>query len=92
MHTCLSCFALPVRSKEAEAEGVKRIYPDVYTPKVVGMLWSLLAQEQTWFGNEEWKSYGIQLLPVTVASEARDDVGWVKEMVNGGVSVALFVS
>ena len=62
-------------------EGVRRIYPEVYSPKVVGMLWSLLAQEQTWFGNEEWKSYGIQLIPVTVASEARDDVGWVQEMV-----------
>jgi endoglucanase Acf2 len=46
------------------------------------MLWSMLAQEQTWFGNEEWKSYGIQLLPVTVASESRDDKGWVKEMVS----------
>jgi hypothetical protein len=67
--------------RDVNAEGVQRIYPDVYTPKVVGMLWSMLAQEQTWFGNEEWKSYGIQLLPVTVASEARDDVGWVKEMV-----------
>ena len=45
-------------------------------------LWSLMAQEQTWFGNEEWKSYGIQLLPITVASEERDDVGWVEEMVS----------
>ena len=41
-----------------------------------------MAQEQTWFGNEEWKSYGIQLLPITVASEERDDVGWVEEMVS----------
>lgn len=70
---------------------------DIYQPKVVGMLWSMLAQEQTWFGNEPWKSYGIQvciicfahcdcfifwcqLLPITVASEARDDVLWVSEM------------
>jgi endo-1,3(4)-beta-glucanase len=28
------------------ASGVSRIYPEVYTPKVVGMLWSMLAQEQ----------------------------------------------
>lgn len=28
------------------APGVSRIYPEVYTPKVVGMLWSMLAQEQ----------------------------------------------
>jgi hypothetical protein len=25
------------------------------------MIWSMLAQEQTWFGNEPWKSYGIQV-------------------------------
>ena len=77
----VSLLCHTVRSVDAEAEGVSRIYPEVYSPKVVGMLWSMLAQEQTWFGNEEWKSYGIQLLPVTVASEARDDIGWVKEMV-----------
>lgn len=35
---------------------------DIYEPKVVGMIWSMLAQEQTWFGNEPWKSYGIQVL------------------------------
>lgn len=29
---------------------VTRVYPEIYTPKVVGMLWSMLAQEQTWFG------------------------------------------
>jgi hypothetical protein len=34
---------------------------EIYQPKVVGMLWSMLAQEQTWFGNEPWKSYGIQV-------------------------------
>lgn len=35
---------------------------DAYTPKIVGMLWSFLAQEQTWFGNQPWASYGIQVL------------------------------
>ena len=25
------------------------------------MMWSMLAQLQTWFGNEQWKSYGIQV-------------------------------
>jgi hypothetical protein len=25
------------------------------------MMWSTLAQLQTWFGNEAWKSYGIQV-------------------------------
>ena len=38
---CNGC-GVPVRS--VGAEGVRRIYPEVYTPKVVGMLWSLLAQ------------------------------------------------
>ena len=60
--------------------GVTRIYPDVYSPDVVGMVWSLLVQEQTWFGNEPWKSYGIQLLPLTVASELRDVPSWIKDM------------
>lgn len=59
---------------------VSRIYPDEYQGKVVGMLWSMLAQEQTWFGLEPWKSYGIQLMPLTVASEQRDDPAWIKEM------------
>ncbi len=34
---------------------------EVYAPKVIGMMWSMLAQLQTWFGNEVWKSYGIQV-------------------------------
>jgi hypothetical protein len=34
---------------------------DSYKPKVVGMMWSSLAQLQTWFGSEPWKSYGIQV-------------------------------
>eukprot|EP01041_Mallomonas_annulata_P006550 gene6550-13248_t len=60
--------------------GVKRVYPDSYTPKVVGMLWSMLAEEQTWFGNQQWKSYGIQVLTITPASEDRDELEWVQEM------------
>jgi endoglucanase Acf2 len=59
---------------------VQRIYPDIYTPKIVGMLWSFLAQEQTWFGNQAWASYGIQLMPVTPTSQYRDAVPWVEEM------------
>lgn len=62
-------------------EGVDRIYPDVYEPRVVGMMWSLLAQHQTWFGNEPWKAYGIQLLPITVVAGIRDDASWLSEMV-----------
>ncbi|CAN0545720.1 unnamed protein product, partial [Ectocarpus sp. 8 AP-2014] len=37
-----------------------RVYPEAYRPHVVGMLWSTLAQMQTWFGAEAWKVYGIQ--------------------------------
>ena len=66
--------------QEPNTPGVSRIYPSVYAPKVVGMLWSMLAQEQTWFGNEPWKSYGIQLMPLTVAAEQRDSPSWVREM------------
>ncbi|RYG65846.1 hypothetical protein EON64_11080 [archaeon] len=44
-----------------DTPGVDRIYPSVYESKVVGMMWSMLAQQQTWFGNEPWKSYGIQV-------------------------------
>jgi endo-1,3(4)-beta-glucanase len=66
--------------QEPGAAGVSRIYPDIYAPKVVGMMWSMLAQEQTWFGNEPWKSYGIQLMPITPVSEQRDTVGWLQEM------------
>jgi hypothetical protein len=44
------------------------------------MMWSMMAQEQTWFGNEPYKSCGIQLLPTTVASEQRDNVNWIKAM------------
>lgn len=45
---------------------VARIYPPQYEPKVVGMLWSFLAEAQTWFGNQQWKAYGIQVCRYTV--------------------------
>jgi endo-1,3(4)-beta-glucanase len=60
--------------------GVSRIYPEIYEPKVVGMIWSMMVQEQTWFGSEAWKSYGIQLLPLTPLAELRDDPAWMAEM------------
>lgn len=63
-----------------DTKGVSRIYPEAYQPKVIGMMWSMLAQLQTWFGNEEWKSYGIQLMPITPASELRDTGSWMAEM------------
>jgi endo-1,3(4)-beta-glucanase len=57
-----------------------RIYPKEYTPLVVGMLWSTMAQFQTWFGSDAFLAYGIQLMPLTVASEKRDELDWVREM------------
>eukprot|EP00980_Cylindrotheca_fusiformis_P007333 scaffold1525_cov142-Cylindrotheca_fusiformis.AAC.133 len=58
----------------------KKIYPDVYEPNVVGILWSTMAHYGTWFGNNPYYIYGIQLLPLTPISESRDDVEWSKEM------------
>lgn len=64
----------------ASAPNVTRIYPEVYASKVVGMLWSMLAQEQTWFGNAPYLAYGIQLMPLTAVAEQRDSPDWVREM------------
>ena len=57
-----------------------RIYPKEYTPAVVGMLWSMMAQFQTWFGSDPFLAYGIQLMPLTPIAEARDEVKWAAEM------------
>ncbi|GMH53169.1 hypothetical protein TrLO_g11715 [Triparma laevis f. longispina] len=59
---------------------VNRIYPKEYTPLVVGMLWSMMAQFQTWFGADAFLAYGIQLMPLTPISEQRDEVKWANEM------------
>ncbi|KAL3945470.1 MAG: hypothetical protein SGBAC_000441 [Bacillariaceae sp.] len=58
----------------------KKIYPNVYEPAVVGILWSTMAHYGTWFGNKPYYIYGIQLLPLTPVAEIRDDVEWSKEM------------
>lgn len=46
---------------DANTPDLPRVYPEAYRPHVVGMLWSTLAQMQTWFGAEAWKVYGIQV-------------------------------
>ena len=56
------------------------VYPKPYTQNVVGMLWNTMAQFQTWFGNAPYLPYGIQLLPITVVSEHRDNPAWLEEM------------
>mmetsp|Transcript_5158 Transcript_5158/g.9805 ORF Transcript_5158/g.9805 Transcript_5158/m.9805 type:complete len:1224 (+) Transcript_5158:251-3922(+) len=56
------------------------IYPEQYKPLVVGIMWNMMAQFQTWFGNAPHLAYGIQLLPLTVVSERRDDIDWAKQL------------
>jgi len=60
----------------------RKVYPSTYAPWVVGMMWSMMAQFQTWFGNAAFLAYGIQLLPLTPVSELRDNVTWAKELYN----------
>lgn len=54
--------------------------PKEYTNNVVGMVWSTMIQFGTWFGAAPYLPYGIQLLPLTPISEARDELDWVNEM------------
>eukprot|EP00903_Cladosiphon_okamuranus_P009961 g9449.t1 len=64
----------------ADTPDMPRVYPEAYRPHVVGMLWSTLAQMQTWFGAEAWKVYGIQMLPITGVSEQLLRPQWVQQM------------
>ena len=56
------------------------IYPKQYKPLVVGIMWNMMAQFQTWFGNAPHLAYGIQLLPLTPISEQRDSIDWVRQL------------
>ena len=58
----------------------EEVVPKAYTPNVVGIVWSTMAQFGTWFGAAPYLPYGIQLLPLTPISEERDDMEWVNEM------------
>ena len=58
----------------------KSVYPSEYQNKAVGILWSTMAQFGTWFGNDPYLIYGIQLLPITPIAEKRDEVDWAREM------------
>ena len=58
----------------------KAIYPKVFRESVVGVMWNMMANFQTWFGSASYLAYGIQLLPLTPASESRDDAKWLREM------------
>jgi len=56
------------------------IYPIQYEPHVVGIMWNMMAQFQTWFGSAPHLVYGIQLMPLTPVAERRDDVSWLKQL------------
>jgi Glycosyl hydrolase family 81 C-terminal domain len=77
-------FASEVRSADRYWHVIeystRRQYPVQYKPHVVGILWTTMAQFQTWFGSAAYLAYGIQLLPLTVASEGRDSIEWVREL------------
>ena len=55
-----------------------KIYPQNYVEFAVGMLWQTMTQFQTWFGSAPYLAFGIQLLPITAISEARDGEEWAK--------------
>lgn len=62
-------------------EGPKSgIYPPQYSPFVVGIMWTMMGQFQTWFGAAEHLAYGIQILPLTPISEQRDSLDWAYQM------------
>lgn len=55
------------------------IYPDSYTDNgVVGILWTNLAQYQTFFGGEGYLMHGIQQIPYSPLSEALLPKEWVE--------------
>lgn len=57
-----------------------RIYPQEYNYLSIGIMWQTMAQFQTWFGNDPYLVYGIQLMPVTAIGEQRDSVEWLKSI------------
>lgn len=57
-----------------------QIYPSIYTPSVIGIMWQTMSQFQTWFGGAAYLATGIQLLPLTPIAGQRDEIEWTKEM------------
>lgn len=58
----------------------QRIYPKAYSATSIGILWNTMAQFGTWFGAAGYLPIGIQLLPLTVLSESRDDLSWMNDV------------
>jgi len=56
--------------------------PIFETNGVTGILWSNLAQFQTWFGLYEWAVNGIQMLPFTPISEYLLRPDWIRQQID----------
>jgi hypothetical protein len=65
---------------EDDGNQALKIYPSEYKHHAVGMLWSTMAQYQTWFGSAPYLAIGIQLIPLTPIAEQRDGLQWAMEM------------
>uniref|UniRef100_A0A7S4AS41 glucan endo-1,3-beta-D-glucosidase n=1 Tax=Pseudo-nitzschia australis TaxID=44445 RepID=A0A7S4AS41_9STRA len=65
---------------QQNVDSSEKTFPELYTTSVVGILWETFAEFTTWFGNAPYLIYGIQLLPLTPISEARDKIQWAKEI------------
>lgn len=64
----------------ANANAALKIYPSEYSNHAIGMLWTSMAQYQTWFGGKPYLAVGIQLIPITPIAEQRDGLQWLTEM------------
>mmetsp|Transcript_23977 Transcript_23977/g.42487 ORF Transcript_23977/g.42487 Transcript_23977/m.42487 type:complete len:906 (-) Transcript_23977:329-3046(-) len=59
-------------------------YDPVYAHNgITGILWSNLAQYQTWFGQQPWAINGIQMLPFTPISSYLLDSEWMGQQMKG---------
>merc|ERR1711865_305209 len=82
----LTLTATEVRSTQKywqvrqNVEDSEKRFPTIYTASVVGILWETALFFTTWFGNAPYLIYGIQLLPLTPISEARDNMNWAEEI------------
>jgi endo-1,3(4)-beta-glucanase len=80
----LGLALLATELKSAQTYWHARSHSDIYPAgfaagKAVGMLWSSMAQQQTWFGVATYFIHGIQMLPVTPVSEALLEPAWLAE-------------
>jgi len=56
------------------------VYPEIFSKnKMVGMVWSIKADYQTWFGSHPVYIHGIQMLPFTPITEVSLERDFIKE-------------